>query len=304
MTRIPPETLMIPRYGGRRILQARMPEVGAWIVDSKLDGKVPFKLWMKPEVYDDLSKIYPSIPEVEDLARGGGFLHGRPLLEKEVEIETCWATRQPKRLYRIIHDGQPFGGIKSRGFEDIHINPVHFQVLVQKHLNWNCRNPSPFLSVTDDLKKVKVVAAVFQARGHTGIQILELDPKHPAWDHKVQKVWNARDLIDTFGTPILKRRRFLENEYLVEKSISPESITGRFKWKEARRKLDPIGFMQNLMARRVVNQKHKKREREREARRAKESKLKEGKGVEDRDNMKVARKRNGLKRTTEFKLRL
>ncbi|KAI2777814.1 hypothetical protein F4815DRAFT_502127 [Daldinia loculata] len=262
MSIVPVEKVVIAQYGERRVAQATMPDIEAWVVDSKLEKGIPFKLWMKPELHEELKVLYPNLPCAEDITRGGGFLQGRPMLNPSITIETCGGDNRPKKLYRVVHDRHPFGGIKARGYGTVDINPLHFQVLVQKHLNWNCSSPSPFLSVTDNLDKVKVIAAVCEARGFAGIEVLELDPAHPSWDHRHQRLWNTKHLVDEFGTKILQRRQFLHQEFLVENMIPPESILGRHPWKSLRRTFDPNRFWLDMMQKKVKHVSQLKRRRE------------------------------------------
>ncbi|KAI0116774.1 hypothetical protein F4814DRAFT_447776 [Daldinia grandis] len=262
MSIVPVEEVLIPQYGERRLAQASMPDIKAWIVDSKAGNGIPFKLWMKPELYEELKALYPNIPSMGEIIRGGGFLQGRPMLEPSIAIRTCGGSRRPKKLYRVIHAGQPFGGIKARGYGTVDINPLHFQILIQKHLNWNCSSPSPFLSVTDSLNKLRVIAAVSEARGFKDIEILDIDPAHESWDHRHQRLWNTRHLVDEFGTKILKSRRFLHQEFLVENMIPPKSILRRRPWKLLRRILDPGEFWVDMMRKKVKHVSRLKRRRE------------------------------------------
>ncbi|KAI1654922.1 hypothetical protein F4813DRAFT_392172 [Daldinia decipiens] len=261
MSFVPVEKVVIAQYGEQRVAQETMPDVEAWVVDSKVEKGIPFKLWMRPELHENLKALYPSLPNAEEITRGGGFLQGRPMLKPAITIETCDGDTRPKRLYRVVHARNPFGGIKARGYGTVDINPLHFQVLVQKHLNWNCSSPSPFLSVTDNLNKVTVIAAVCEARGFAGIEVLEFDPAHPSWDHRHQRLWNARHLVDQFGTKILQRREFLHQEFLVENMIPPESILRRRPWKSLRGILDPGEFWLNMMRKKVKHISRLKRRR-------------------------------------------
>ncbi|KAI1799637.1 hypothetical protein F4811DRAFT_565386 [Daldinia bambusicola] len=214
-----------------------MPDVEAWVVDSKVENGKSFKLWMKPEMHEKLRALYPDLPDAEDISRGGGFLHGRPMLDTAITIETCGGDERPKALYRVIHSAQPFGGIKSRGHEI--------------HMNWHCSNPSPFLSVTNSPEKVAVIAAVHQARGFKGIRILQFNPSHKSWNHNKQRLWNTKHLVDKFDMQVLKRRQYLDQEFLVEDTIPPESIQKSYSWESLRGNLDPDESLRCLMQRKV-----------------------------------------------------
>ncbi|KAI6082521.1 hypothetical protein F4821DRAFT_272400 [Hypoxylon rubiginosum] len=308
MAKAPVGKLIVPRYGERRVPQASMPDVKAWAVDAKAED-VPVRLRMKPEFHEELSAVYPELPEADDLIRGGGFLHGRPMKDTGIEIETCGGSKRPATLYRVIHAGQPYGGIKARGYGIVQIKPFYFQILVQKHLNWGCRNPSPFISVTDNLEKVKIVAAVYEARGFSAIQILEFNTIGPEWNNEEHRLWNVRDLVDKFDTAVLKRRKYLEQEFLVENSIPPESIIRRSPWELMRNTLDPDGFSRKRMKSIIRNSNANRQKRAHEAKEA------EATGMNDEDNTTgsirdevendvVVKKRQGARRVTDFKLRV
>ncbi|KAI4860134.1 hypothetical protein F4820DRAFT_453211 [Hypoxylon rubiginosum] len=303
MAELPTQKIVVPRYGERRIAQSSMPDIQAWIVDAKSEKGIPFKLWMKPEAYQELSGLYPELPDAEDIIRRGGFLHGRPMVDIGIELETCGGPSRPTKLYRVIHADQPFGGIKARGCGMIRIDPLHFQILVQKHLNWSCRNPSPFISVTDNLQKVKIVAAVYEARGFSGIEIIEFDTASPAWNNEEHRLWNVRDLVEKFGATVLKRRDYLEQEFLVEYSIPPGSITRRFSWKSVRNELDPDGFSRRRMKAIVRNRNTESRKRAHEEESNDENDIAETSEAEAGKEV-VVKKQRGSKRATEFKLRV
>ncbi|KAI1775975.1 hypothetical protein F4818DRAFT_458094 [Hypoxylon cercidicola] len=295
MNKLPAEKIVVPRYGEKRVAQSSMADITAWIVDAKSE-KVPFRLRMKPEVHEELRAVYPELPEAADLIQGGGFLHGCPMLDIGIELETSREPKWPTKLYRVIHDDQPFGGIKARGYGTIPIIPLYFQILVQKHLNWNCRNPSPFVSVTDNLEKVKIVAAVYEARGFSGIEILKLDVSSPAWRLEEHRLWNVRYLVEKFGATVLKRRDYLEQEFLVENSIPPECITRRYSWGSVRNQLDPGGFSRCRM-KAIVS----KRKRACEDENGNDT-TQVFKGEAEKEV--VVKRRRGSKRATEFKLRV
>ncbi|OTA56599.1 hypothetical protein K449DRAFT_437805 [Hypoxylon sp. EC38] len=312
MANVPVEEVTVPRYGERRIAQATKPDAEAWIVDSKMEEGRNFKLWIRPEFYEDLHTIYHHLPDSEDITRSGGFLHGRPMLEKAITIKTCGGWRRPRKLFRVIHDRQPYGGIKARGYGTVEIDPLYFQVLVQKHLNWSSRNPSPFISVTNSLEKVKIIGAVYEARGHTGIKVLEFNPHHQKWNYKEQRLWNVENLVRAFDAGILRGRRFLDQEFLIENYIPPESITKSISWKAIRTLLDPQGFSRRRMKRIISNRTTQKRKREQDddgleadkvARRDQENNTLEVARDEDEEEVGIT-KRVGVKRATDFKLRL
>ncbi|KAI0173042.1 hypothetical protein GGR52DRAFT_541681 [Hypoxylon sp. FL1284] len=258
---------------------------------------------MKPDVHAELCKVYQGLPEARDLIRGGGFLHGRPMVDTGIEIETCGGAERPAQLYRVIHADQPFGGIEARGSGSVQINPLYFQVLVQKHLNRNCRYPSPFLSVTNSLDKAKVVAAVYEARGFSGIEIVHFDSTGLGWNQKERRLWDATYLVEKFQTPILKGKGYLEQEFLLEYAIPKDSVTRRDSWESVRETLDPGGLCRRRIKTTVKNQKNKKRK---VAASTDDAKIPtEGTKTKVDGGEAVGKKRKkGSKRTTDFKLRV
>ncbi|KAI1408694.1 hypothetical protein F5Y13DRAFT_194165 [Hypoxylon sp. FL1857] len=311
MAHIPVEQVMVPRYGERRVPHESRPDSQAWIVNSRRENGRNFRLWMRPEPYDDLHAMYPHLPNPEDITRSGGFLHGRPMLEKAITLDTYGGPGICRKIFRVVHDGQPFGGVKARGYGTVPIDPLYFQILFQKHHNWNCRNPSPFISVTDSLKTATIIGAVYEARGHTGIKVLVFDTCHSAWNHKKQRLWNVKYLVDKFNTSVLGSRGYLERRFLVENYIPPECIIESLLWIEARDTLDPEGLVRHQMRRKIVDQSTRKRKREQDAEglgvdEAVEGNQKDGTGIainEDEEEV-VPTKRPRVKRATCFKLRL
>ncbi|KAH9886615.1 hypothetical protein F4778DRAFT_798317 [Xylariomycetidae sp. FL2044] len=226
---VPIENVSVPRYTEKVEYQADHPKAKAWIVYSKTQEDKSFKLWMKPEMHEKLQKIYPELPEAEVLFQGGGFRKGLAMVEESVTIPTFGGLRRPEILYRVVHDGQPHDGIKARGYGLVDIIPLHFQMLVMKHLRWRCRDPSPFLSVTDDRDKVCNICQIYDAKGMSGITIYKFRSSGQGWDHKRNRLWHIGDLYrslkcELFSIPYLK------NDYLLEQYIPPESIIGRLKW--------------------------------------------------------------------------
>ncbi|KAI0011463.1 hypothetical protein F4779DRAFT_636949 [Xylariaceae sp. FL0662B] len=324
MADVPVEKLVVPRYAERPSKQEDSLDVKAWVVHSKSKPYRSYRLWMKPELHEELHPIYPSLPDIAEITRTGGFLNGRPMLDKGITIETCAGERRPEILYRVTHDAQPYGGIMSRGHEVNRADPLLFQVQVQKHINWNCYDPSPFLSVTDKLSKVTTIAAVCQARGYSGIEIVTFKSTGAGWDHKKQRLWPVHELLLAFDTMILFNRFCLPwEEFLLEESIPQDAIIKRETWAEKQNTLDPDGYLVQKMFRRVLSEQQREEKRRNRKREAEEEEALLAKMAEDRvakmSEGQLAEMANGIitshddnhdepkpkkRRATEFTLRM
>ncbi|KAI0869902.1 hypothetical protein GGS24DRAFT_477216, partial [Hypoxylon argillaceum] len=92
------------------------------------------RLWRNKEGNDELKKAYPSTPDFDEKASRGGFRTGRALEQLALPISTCGGRDRPPILYRVVHDGQPHGGMKARGFGLVKVTHETFQVLFDKHI--------------------------------------------------------------------------------------------------------------------------------------------------------------------------
>lgn len=75
---------------------------------------------------------------------------------------------------------------------------------------------------------------MFEARGETGIKILEIDSVGTYWDHKKSRLWDVEHLIRRFR---ISSMPFFEAEYLVENAIPPEHIK-HHDWEKVKERLD------------------------------------------------------------------
>ncbi|KAI1487128.1 hypothetical protein F5X96DRAFT_687489 [Biscogniauxia mediterranea] len=188
------EHLIVPRYNQKPMPQENNPDAKAWIVKSRVEPNIPVKLWIRPEFHQELQLMYPKIPGVDDLYRPRGLVNGQPMTDIAMKISTFAGKARPKILYRVVHAGQPHYGMKARGYGIVSVDPLYFQVLVQKHICWRCRNPSPFMSVTDDLGTVEMICKCYQERNFTGIKVITFRSSGLGWNHKIQRLWRCRDL--------------------------------------------------------------------------------------------------------------
>lgn len=129
-----------------------------------------------------------------------------------------------KIQYRVVHSEHPWGGVRARGYDKIATNPLTFQMHFQRHLKWSCRDLSPFMSTTDSLAKARRICAVYAHRGFTGIELLVIRTSDAAsW--RDTRVFHVRTLIERFDLPVLRRRQYFDNEWLVETEIPPGRYT-------------------------------------------------------------------------------
>jgi hypothetical protein len=184
----------------------------------------------------------------------------------------------------------PFDGIGARGHELITTNGLFFQRYVQNHIIWLCRQPSPFLSTSSELWRAVSFAAAFEARGSTGIKLLEISTTGQYWDHHISRLWEVNHLLEAFHLP---KHEYHKNEYLVENFIPKEHIT-IFDWDDhdERERLDPGAYhrtrhREKLKSDKLRYQEHKE---------YKKRKCEENLQGEDIDDEKIR-----VPRTTKYK---
>ncbi|KAI0601225.1 hypothetical protein F4775DRAFT_543307 [Biscogniauxia sp. FL1348] len=214
--RVPVEHMIVPRYAQRPMKQEDNLDAKAWIVKSKVEPNKSVKLWIRPEFHQNLQLMYPKIPGVNDLYRPGGFVNGRPMTHIAMVVSTFAGKARPEILYRVVHAGQPHYGMKARGYGIVSVDPLYFQILVQKHVCWRCRDPSPFMSVTDDSEKVEKICNYYRKRNFTGIKVITFRSSGQGWNHKKQRLWSCRDLGRQLGLNSLMGMPYLEFDYLLE----------------------------------------------------------------------------------------
>ncbi|ROV89734.1 hypothetical protein VPNG_10191 [Cytospora leucostoma] len=116
------------------------------------------------------------------------------------------------------------------------------------------------MSTTNDYGKVIRICACYEARGMTGIEILEIDTTGAEWDGDI-RVWEVQQLLHCLGLQVLQRKKYLKNEYLVEKYIPSSRVTRRTLWDQVKDGLDPGGIAR-AAARREFKQTRKRKERD------------------------------------------
>ncbi|KAI1271408.1 hypothetical protein F5Y07DRAFT_404458 [Xylaria sp. FL0933] len=221
MNKVPWETFPVVLFRGEQIRHSEDSECEVFVASSTTQLLTRTSIWSTTKGIVELKKHYESLPQFENFSRRGCPQYGWTMIKPFVSVSTCSGKQRPPELYRVVYEEQPHHGRKARGYGLITPNPLTFQILVQKHLNWRCRNPSPFISATNSEKKVRRMVKVHQAKGRTGIQVIKFRTTGPGWDHTLQRLFDVRTLCHAFHRPF---RAYNENEYLLESHIPPESI--------------------------------------------------------------------------------
>ncbi|KAI1110487.1 hypothetical protein F5Y14DRAFT_361637 [Nemania sp. NC0429] len=218
---VPLERFDVPVFDRKFVAPSERPDCEVFMVKSTTQEHLKMRCWCTTEGEADLRTQYDNLPEFEEDPRRGGFVNGQPLMNLSVPVSTCVGARRPRILYRVVHDGQPHYGRKARGYGIVKVTPLMFQMLVTKHLRWQCRQPSPFMSTTNSWEKVGKIIGNLREHGFTGIQVIEFRSSGRGWDHKAQRLFYAPTLGMSLKFPV---RPYMENDYLLESHIPPESI--------------------------------------------------------------------------------
>ncbi|KAK9421093.1 hypothetical protein SUNI508_06238 [Seiridium unicorne] len=247
------------------------PNIKGWLTKSTIDANVPYVLRMLPQYTQEVNDAYPGVLDTISGSRNVGCINGMALVETSFNVKTIGGTDRPKKLYRAVHGGQPHGGTKSRLGRGS--DPIFLQIHLKKHLRWSCRQPSPFLSATNDEAKAFRIASMYMDMGFEGIHIIEFRTDGPGWDHNVQRMWHARTLVLDLGMR-KDNKKYLDNEFLIEHSIPNESIISRDDWRENMALRDPDGTIRRE-ARAELEEKEKMCVAEKKRRREKAHKARE-----------------------------
>ncbi|KAK7731557.1 hypothetical protein SLS53_008721 [Cytospora paraplurivora] len=236
------------RYEERSHPYAKYPGAQIWAVSTgdgvKANDGGSFRIWVDPGYYRKLQKQASPVITSHLLLSShmfstkGGFCEGRPIVSLDLTIPTCLGASRPQTLWRVVHKEHRSGGTIARGFGKVKTAPLTFQVHFQKHLNWNCRDPSPFMSSTNDFDKAIRICACYEVRGMSGIEILKVDTTGEGWSVETP-IWNVRELLYLFNLRILQRRGYLKNEFLIENYIPLSQVTQRISWDEMKDRIDP-----------------------------------------------------------------
>lgn len=257
MASVASKALTVAQYRPRvqKIAEHDSEEIIGWLTKNSAAG-LPWVLRVKHEFYNILMAQFPEYLSLIGTSRITGVVNGIALVSSSCTVRTVGKRFRPKFLYRVIHGNQPGKGIRSRLGRGS--DPIFLQLHLQKHLRWRCREPSPFLSATDDWDKAMRIASKYAVRNLPDVEIIVFHTSGPAWNHDVQRLWRATSLIRRLGLIGIDRPYFA-NEYLVEESIPEESIVLRTKAPEA-----DSTYMRN--ARHDLEAARKRAEKEKKAR--------------------------------------
>jgi len=230
---IPPEDVKVARWGIVDEKQRSKPDVEVWLVKSAVEPIKRFRIWEQngSTKLQELCDIHNmEVKSVVTRNTSGGFINGRALLDTSITITTCGGEERPSYVYRVIHQGNdeaeptPFAGLRARGYGERETDALGFQIMLQKHLTWTCREKSPFLAAVDSLEKAVKYCEVFRSRGLRDIQVLKIRTSGPEWDHGLQRLWSTAVLAHSFQ---LRNLNTFEHEYVIENSIPPEAVVSR-----------------------------------------------------------------------------
>ncbi|KAI0409857.1 hypothetical protein F4802DRAFT_4622 [Xylaria palmicola] len=223
MSDVPPETFNVLLFERKYIDYSCQEACGVFMVRSNKEENTKFKIWYSKEGHDEIKDHHENLPEFET-SRDGGFVKGRPLKAVAAPVSTCTGQGRPDILYRVVHDGQPHYGQKARGFGKVTLEPWNFQGLVEKHVCWQSRHPSPFISTTNSPARLKAVIKTYRERGFTGIRVIEFRTWGAGWDHNFHRLFYVPDFSTYFGDAGYETLPYLEDEYLLQYEIPEESI--------------------------------------------------------------------------------
>ncbi|KAI0530438.1 hypothetical protein GGR58DRAFT_518489 [Xylaria digitata] len=184
MVNVPFEVFYVPLFHRKRVKYFEEPKCEVFIVKSTIQPYMKVKVWWTKEGHRKLEEIYETIPLFDENNCYGGFVNGRPMICPQAPIFTCAGPERPPILYRVVHEQQPHYGMKARGYGLVEVTPLLFQVLVDKHLNWQCRDPSPFISTTNRWGKIRQIINILHKRGCSGLRVVVFRSSGPGWDHK------------------------------------------------------------------------------------------------------------------------
>ncbi|KAI0145423.1 hypothetical protein GGR57DRAFT_506833 [Xylariaceae sp. FL1272] len=218
---VPTEEKVVVCLDSKTAYQEDKPSTEAWMVHTTTPSFIGERLWSLPVLSVRLQENYP---EFQQYLRQGSFKKGRPVLDVGRKIHSCGGVRRPKILYRVIHRGQPWQGLKARGYGFARVTPIYFHRFVQKHLVPSCRLPSPFLSVTDSKDKVRTTIEYYRSKGYKGIRVVKFRTDGPGWNHRAQPLWHVPALGVELSCNEWATRPMHRHEYLLQSHIPHLSI--------------------------------------------------------------------------------
>lgn len=267
----PQVSLAVARFAEQACLYWNHPDVLLWAVKTgasvKAEGGGSFRFWADPsfilKLFKQGSHLLSDFRVDKEFNTKRGFCIGRPLASLHTTIPLCIGNACPKILWRVVHNGHPSQGTVARGFGKTKTTALTFQLQLQRHLSWKCRDPSPFMSSTNDYAKVVRMCACYEARGMTGIEILEINTTGEEWNAE-SRIWEVQELLRRFRLLILQRKMYLMNEFLIENRIPSTRVTRRIDWDGVKGTLDPDGTIR-AAARYEIRKSNPKKRKEPDA---------------------------------------
>ncbi|KAG8170188.1 hypothetical protein KVR01_000933 [Diaporthe batatas] len=220
-----------------------------WVFKSKSKAHSPLRIVITPNPENDgWRQIHdtanvPCPPNLEfsnswDDRVFKTYKWGRALKLLPAIIHPCEDESRPELLYRAVHDEHPGSGLESRG--SLHgkkTDPLNFMLQFDHHLNWKCRDASPFMSTTTKLCKAATIASRYQRKGFKNIEILVIQGGERYWPSK-SRMWHVKETAEALGlVDVLSHPWFDDHEYLIEDYI-PEAYVTRLRWEDMKADID------------------------------------------------------------------
>jgi hypothetical protein len=144
-----------------------------------------------------------------------------------VEVKHSDSTSIPAELWRAIREDHPGQGLIARAYSTdtmgTELTRTNFQLLVECHLQWHSRIPSPFLSATPQRERAVRLCQKWIAEGWRGVRLVRINSSDMVRDHDV-KIWKVTDLCHHFS---LEYRSRYEDEFIIHGHIL-EDYTDEF----------------------------------------------------------------------------
>lgn len=226
------------------LMPAKWPSFVGWAVTTKKSerkkGADSFKVVLDPELMKKLQDQNSSILSSPYLEAGSStmeeFKKGRPLSTLFTPIRACVGKSRPRVLYRAVHGEHPGNGLWSRGYGTIKTDQISFMMHFYYHLNWKCRNASPFMSTTTNPAKAANVADFYEGDGFSNIEILVIKTDESEWQSQ-SRIWNVTKTATSLYLSGVLQKPYYHYEYLIEDCI-PVSCVTRIPWEEMKAEID------------------------------------------------------------------
>ncbi|KAI1341244.1 hypothetical protein F5Y15DRAFT_414362 [Xylariaceae sp. FL0016] len=243
MDEAPVEEVLMARYAEKWSHLALTENVPGCSVKTSKASRASGTLhhiWINPEYEEELYATYPNLDTVIELRKKNIAVEGRIITDIAIPLRTCGGEERPEQTYRVIHDGQPNGGLRARGYGKIVPNPAVQQIQFMKHFTPTSIDLSPFLSVWTEEDDAIRMAAEYEARGETNVRIVNIDMTSEAWNHQEQRLWKAEYICRRFRLSELLKRHSIKKECVIENEI-PQGSYEIYSWDELKEQLDPEG---------------------------------------------------------------